>query len=70
MKAQILATLLYSYVTWKKVLESCPIFLSCKMRVRTSLTLNWVVVVHTFNPSTQEAEVCGSLSSRPVWSVK
>ena len=28
------------------------------------------VVVHTFNPSTREAEVGGFLSSRPAWSTK
>jgi hypothetical protein len=29
---------------------------------------SWVVVVHAFDPSTQEAEASGSLSSRPAWS--
>ena len=29
-----------------------------------------VVVAHTFNPSTQEAEEGGSLSSRPAWSTE
>jgi hypothetical protein len=28
------------------------------------------VVVHTFNPSTQKAEACRFLSSRPSWSTK
>jgi hypothetical protein len=28
------------------------------------------VVVHTFNPSTQEGEADGFLSSRPAWSTK
>jgi hypothetical protein len=28
------------------------------------------VVVHAFNPSTQEAEVGGFLSSRPAWSTE
>jgi hypothetical protein len=28
------------------------------------------VVKHTFNPSTQEAEASGSLSSRPTWSTE
>jgi hypothetical protein len=28
------------------------------------------VVVHAFNPSTQEAEAGGFLSSRPAWSTK
>jgi hypothetical protein len=28
------------------------------------------VVMHTFNPSTWEAEAGGSLSSRPAWSTK
>jgi hypothetical protein len=28
------------------------------------------VVAHAFNPSTQEAEVGGFLSSRPAWSTK
>jgi hypothetical protein len=27
-------------------------------------------MVHTFNPSTQEAEACRSLSSRPTWSTE
>jgi hypothetical protein len=27
-------------------------------------------VAHTFNPSTQEAEAGGSLSSRPAWSIE
>jgi hypothetical protein len=29
---------------------------------------SWVVVAHTFNPSTWEAEVGKFLSSRPAWS--
>jgi hypothetical protein len=29
-----------------------------------------VVVEHTFNPSTREAEAGGFLSSRPAWSTK
>jgi hypothetical protein len=29
-----------------------------------------VVVAHAFNPSTQEAEAGGFLSSRPAWSTK
>jgi hypothetical protein len=28
------------------------------------------VVAHTFNPSTQEAEAAGSLSSKPTWSTE
>jgi major histocompatibility complex class I len=28
------------------------------------------VVLHSFNPSTQEAEAGGFLSSRPAWSTK
>jgi hypothetical protein len=28
------------------------------------------VAAHTFNPSTQEAEAGGFLSSRPTWSIK
>jgi hypothetical protein len=28
------------------------------------------VVAHAFNPSTQEAEAVGFLSSRPAWSTK
>jgi major histocompatibility complex class I len=28
------------------------------------------MVVHAFNPSTQEAEAGGFLSSRPAWSTK
>jgi hypothetical protein len=44
----------------------------------TVLRQHWVlrqpcsrsVVAHTFNPSTWEAEVGGSLSSRPAWSTK
>jgi hypothetical protein len=30
----------------------------------------WAVVVHTFNPSTWEAEAGGFLSLRPAWSTK
>jgi hypothetical protein len=30
----------------------------------------WAVVVHTFNPSTWEAEAGGSLRSRPAWSTE
>ena len=29
-----------------------------------------MVVAHAFNPSTQEAEAGGSLSSRPAWSTE
>jgi hypothetical protein len=32
--------------------------------------LSQAVVVHTFNPSTWEAEAGGFLSSRPAWSTK
>jgi hypothetical protein len=32
--------------------------------------ITWEVVVHTFNPSTQEAEAGRSLSSRPAWSTE
>jgi hypothetical protein len=32
--------------------------------------LFWVVVLHNFNPSTQEAEAGGFLSSRPAWSTR
>jgi hypothetical protein len=31
---------------------------------------SWMVVAHTFNPSTWEAETGGFLSSRPVWSTE
>jgi hypothetical protein len=31
---------------------------------------SWAVMVHTFNPSTWEAEAGGSLSSRPAWSTE
>jgi hypothetical protein len=31
---------------------------------------SWAVVVHTFNPSTWEAEAGGSLSLRPAWPTK
>jgi hypothetical protein len=31
---------------------------------------SWAVVAHTFNPSTQEAEAGGFLSSRPAWSTE
>jgi hypothetical protein len=34
------------------------------------MTLEPGMVAHTFNPSTQEAEAGGFLSSRPVWSTK
>jgi chaperonin GroEL len=37
--------------------------------VRIAL-LSWAVVVHTFNPSTWEAEAGGFLSSRLAWSTK
>jgi hypothetical protein len=30
----------------------------------------WALVAHTFNPSTQEAEAGGFLSSRPAWSTE
>jgi hypothetical protein len=30
--------------------------------------LSWVLVVHIFNPSTQEAEVRRSMSLKPAWS--
>jgi hypothetical protein len=47
-----------------------------KFRSRVSLKnlknflVRWAVVVHAFNPSTQEAEAGGFLSSRPAWSTK
>jgi hypothetical protein len=41
-----------------------------KNRIKNSLHQAVVVVVHTFNPSTQEAEAGGFLSSRPPWSTK
>jgi hypothetical protein len=31
---------------------------------------SWAVVAHAFNPSTQEAEAGGFLSSRPAWSTE
>jgi hypothetical protein len=36
----------------------------------TKSSVSRVVVAHTFNPSTQEAEAGGFLSSRPAWSTK
>lgn len=33
------------------------------------VTLNWVVVIHTFNLNTHEAEAERSLSLKPAWSV-
>lgn len=30
--------------------------------------VSWVVVLHSFNPCTREAEVSGNLSSSPTWS--
>ena len=30
----------------------------------------WQLLVHTFNPSTWEAEACRFLSSRPAWSTE
>jgi hypothetical protein len=33
-------------------------------------TTSQVVVAHAFNPSTQEAEAGGFLSSKPAWSTK
>lgn len=38
-----------------------------KQSLRSKL-VSWVVVAQTFNPSTQEADIGGSLSSRPAWS--
>jgi hypothetical protein len=32
--------------------------------------INWIGMVHTFNPGTQEAEAGGSLSLRPAWSTE
>jgi hypothetical protein len=31
---------------------------------------SWALVMHSFNPSTQEAEAGGFLSSRPAWSTE
>ena len=42
--------------------------LSTKLSIKNSYRL--VVVAHTFNPSTREAEAGGSLSSRPAWSTE
>jgi major histocompatibility complex class I len=36
----------------------------------TSRKGSWAVVVHTFNPSTWEAEAGGFLSLRPAWSTE
>ena len=40
----------------KKDIRNCP--------------LSWVLVVHIFNPSTQEAEATGTLSSRTAWATE
>lgn len=32
--------------------------------------VSWAVMAHTFDPSTQEAEAGGSLSSRPTWATE
>jgi hypothetical protein len=48
------------------------LFLLLFMGYENSLKLfiGCVVVAHTFNPSTWEAEAGGFLSSRPAWSTK
>jgi hypothetical protein len=49
----------------KLVLFSQHIF-----KIFNDLFKNNLVVVYTFNPSTQEAEAGGFLSSRPAWSTE
>jgi hypothetical protein len=49
------------------------IFFHRKIKIRNVLAqeyLNWVVVVHAFNPSTWESEAGRFLNSRPAWSTK
>jgi len=56
---------LVSQTTWTTLINILPI---------SSVTLkplrSWEVVMHTFNPSSQEAETSRSLSSRPAWSTE
>jgi hypothetical protein len=40
------------------------------MKVGQESMPKWNVSIHTFNPSTQEAEAGRFLSSRPAWSTK
>ena len=42
-----------------------PKIINCLCKER-----GWAEVVHAFNPSTQKAEIGGSLSSKPVWSTE
>jgi hypothetical protein len=47
--------------------------LGSKINIQEKLTKkkkSRALVVHTFNPSTREAEAGGFLSSRPAWSTK
>jgi hypothetical protein len=45
------------------------LLLGCLVTTRV-VDSGWAVVAHAFNPSTQEAEAGGFLSSRPAWSTK
>jgi hypothetical protein len=45
-------------------------FLPFHSRLKMLVLPCWVVVVHTSNPSTREAEAGGFLSSRPAWSTE
>jgi hypothetical protein len=39
----------------------------CYFYLKKKKKKSWAVVAHAFNPSTQETEAGGSLSSRPAW---
>jgi hypothetical protein len=52
---------------WAIVVSGCT-GLHCKLFIKLRFCQG--VVVHTFNPSTQEAEAGGSLSLRPAWSTE
>jgi hypothetical protein len=52
------------------MMASCLWRLRQKFQIFKKMTSKPGVVAHTFNPSTQEAEAGGFLSSRPAWSTK
>ena len=70
------ASHVYATVLLQNVLSLSPLYprvLSLQMTggLKTnSQTMEPVVVVHTFNPSTWEAEADGALSSMPAWSTE
>jgi hypothetical protein len=51
----------------QKAVKSC-VKMSVNLANKKNMFLSQVVVVHTFNPSTQKAETGGSLSLRPALS--